>query len=546
MRFEGLFRLVAAACLCALAPACAQPAGPSVGGPVHASCVTDFSCPFGAECQGSGCAPIATTLLPHIQTASMLSRSALDDGEQAWRAAYYDLNISRLAPDIMRAQNPNVRLFEYGIARYHLFGGGQTTVQDWATAHGYDPEDFYLHFREDTYVPTWEGVVIVPGFQPGMVPGWNPGGGGGQASATERSQSRVVAQNNRGNVPFYLGNVEHPGYRRFLVDHAEALIRGTWYSTTPFASGPVDGIMFDVAIYYPQFGEGVLDRTDEYYGVPINNDHPYAIAVETVYPYLAGELLQVFGSTKDLMPNYGHVFFLNFANRSAINVQATTPWIWGEVWVTYTGTASPTTGNNRCITYERDYTNGVAGIVEQTLAGGRRVIGARDIAAGSAGTDRGKLFTLGLYYLAHNAHTYYMYESVGNHAGAGHISTWSWNPAVTYDVGQPDVVPAGKVDFAGNANTKEHYEFATGPDPYNNALTYHVLARNFTNALVLVKMLPEGSATDDNSITRHPLDGTYAPLQADGNIGAAVTEAAIRNNEALILIRLDQTGIRRD
>jgi hypothetical protein len=52
-------------------------------------------------------------------------------------------------------------------------------------------------------------------------------------------------------------------------------------------------------------------------------------------------------------------------------------------------------------------------------------------------------------------------------------------------------------------------------------------------------MLPEGSVTDDRSITHHALDGTYAPLQADGTLGAAVNVAMIRNNEALILIRLD-------
>ena len=66
-----------------------------------------------------------------------------------------------------------------------------------------------------------------------------------------------------------------------------------------------------------------------------------------------------------------------------------------------------------------------------------------------------------------------------------------------------------------------------------------MLARRFTNALVLVKMLPDGSVTDDRSITTHALDGSYAVLQADGSLGAVVTQAQIRNNEALILISLD-------
>jgi hypothetical protein len=53
-----------------------------------------------------------------------------------------------------------------------------------------------------------------------------------------------------------------------------------------------------------------------------------------------------------------------------------------------------------------------------------------------------------------------------------------------------------------------------------------------------VKLLPAGSTTDDTSITTHALDGSYAPLNVDGTIGAPVTQATIRNNEALILIKL--------
>jgi hypothetical protein len=86
--------------------------------------------------------------------------------------------------------------------------------------------------------------------------------------------------------------------------------------------------------------------------------------------------------------------------------------------------------------------------------------------------------------------------------------------------------------------------FATGPDPYQPTLTYRVLARRFTGALVLVKMLPEGSTDDNRSLTVHPLGGSYRPLGADGTLGGVVTEARLRNNEALILIPEAVTGIR--
>jgi hypothetical protein len=274
----------------------------------------------------------------------------------------------------------------------------------------------------------------------------------------------------------------------------------------------------------------------------MTENHPLAMALEELYPFLAEQLMGAIGSTVDVMPNYGHVLFLNYPNPAAVNIQATTPWILGEVWVSFTGSATPTSGANRCITYDKDYAQGVRKIVEQTRAGGRRLLGARDTVFGPTGTSQGKIFTLALYYLVHNEHTYYVYESA-RHPNPSHASTWAWNPAAEFDVGQPALIPNGAVDFNGQPNTTEHWVLATGPDPYQPSLTYRVLARRFTNALVLVKMLPLGSVVDSRSTTTHPLDRNYRVLQADGSLGVSVTEARIRNNEALILIPDPSTGV---
>jgi hypothetical protein len=533
---------VATVAVFALICGCSQQMEPAVPELAVTStfCATDLSCPFGYECVDGVCVPIAASLYDHIQTASILLRAPIDGAETAWRATHYDLMIGGLRPDEIRPLNPNARLFDYTLTRYHRFEGDPGSASAWAVAHGWNPEDFYLHYREDVYVPTWEGRVIVPGFPPGMVPGWNPGGGGGPASATQRSQSRVVGYFNGEAEPWHFGNLAHPGYRQFFAERIAGLIDGTWYQEA-FATGPLDGIMCDEAIFYAVFGEGLLDRSTEYYGIPMTAEHPYALLMESLYPFLAEVLLSAIGSTEDVMANYGHVLFLNYPNRSAINVQATTPWILGEVWVAYTGRPSPVSGATRCVTYDKDYANAVREIVRQTREGGRRVLGAFDSSNGLAGTGRGKLFTLGLYYLVHNRHTYYVYESADQ--SPNHLSTWGWNPAVPFDVGQPASIPPGAVDFEGNANTREHWEFATGADPYQPQLTYRVLARRFTNALVLVKMLPLGSVDDNRSITTHPLDRPYRVLQVDGTLGLTVTEARLRNNEALILIPETSTGV---
>lgn len=532
------FQTIALALLAGATLACGTvPGAPSDPGTGGSACVTDFSCPFSQECDGSACAPIAPALRPHIQTASILLREPLDVNEANWRAAHNDLLIGVSDVDGARAVNPDVRIFSYVLARFNRFDvPAPKTAMQWAAAHGYDGEDFYLHYQEDTYVPTWEGRTIVPGFAAGMVPGWTSGSPKTGATATNRAQSRVVGYYN-GHEPWFMANLAHPGYRQFLDQFVAGNLDGTWWYNQKFASGPADGVMMDEAIWYPIYGEGLLDHSTEYYGIPINENHPYTYAIENLYPALAADMKDMLGSTRDVMPNYGHVLFLNYANRCAQNIQKTTPWIYGEVWITYTGTSSPTNGGNRCITEYNDYDQAVRQIIYQTRAGGRRVLGARDVSNGVPGTDRGKMLSLGLYYLVHNSHTYYVYDTNWGHAGAGDISTWGYNPAVDYDIGQPDQVPVGTTDFEGKANTKEHYLFASGPDPVNSSLTYHVWGRRFTNALVLVKLLPAGSTIDDSSITTHTLDGPYMPLNVDGTVGSPINQVSIRNNEAVILIK---------
>jgi hypothetical protein len=534
------FPAIAAALAALVALSCGtvpgDPSGP--GSNNQGTCVTDFSCSFNEECDGTACAPIAPALRPHIQTASLLLREPLDANEANWRAAHYDLLMGVSDVDGARAVNPNGKIFQYVLARFNRFDvPASKTAMQWAAAHGYDGEDFYLHYQEDTNVPTWEGRTIDPAFpNSGMVPGWTTGSPKTGAQATTRAESRVVGFY-AGHEPWYMANLANPGYRAFLDAYVAGNMDGTWWYNQKYAGGPVDGVMIDEAIWYPVYGEGVLNHSTEYYGIPVNDSHPYSYAVENMFPNLAGDMKGDLGKTTDIMPNYGHVLFLNYANRCAQNIQKTTPWIYGEVWVSYTGTSAPTSGGSRVITEDYDYDQAVRQIILQTRAGGRRVVGARDYSNGPLGTDRGKLLTLGLYYLVHNAHTYYMYETLIGHAGSGDISTWAYNPAVDYNIGQPMPVPNGSVDFEGKANTKEHYLFASGPDPVNNSLTYHVWARQFTNALVLVKLLPAGSTTDDSSITTHTLDGTYMPLNVDGTVGAPTTQVSIRNNESLILIR---------
>lgn len=525
--------LFVAACLLASA-GCSPSTGPDTTPPPGAC--RDSDCPAGEECDGAGCIPVRPTLYAHIQLASALLRSYNDDAEVDWRASHADLLIGHtvIDADRLRAANPNVRLFEYEIVRYFSDPG---SAEAQAALSSYSVEDFFLHYREDVQVPGYESTVIVPGFPAGVVPGWNPGWKPGEpsASATAREQSRAIGFPRSGDPP-NMANITNTDYRWFLIDQMEHMADGTAYGAS-IATGPVDGMMIDLGVWYPFFNEGVIDKTSEFYRLALDESHPYAQGFITFYPELAEGLASRLGKPIDIMPNFTDAFWLANPDELSQGTLAVTDWAWAEVWVIFRGNSSPTSGSGRAITYEQDYQTLVANTVRQTRQGGRRVLGARDVMLAPVGSDRGRLFTLALYYLVHNANTFYQYESCLSHMYPADISAWQWNPAVACDVGQPDRIPAGLRDFEGKTGTSEHYEFATGLDPYDSSLSYHVLARKFAKSLVLVKMLPRGSVVDDRSITVHALDRPYKILHADGTLNAeTVTSVSLRNNEGVILV----------
>jgi hypothetical protein len=145
--------------------------------------------------------------------------------------------------------------------------------------------------------------------------------------------------------------------------------------------------------------------------------------------------------------------------------------------------------------------------------------------AGGSPTDpRTQLATLAYYYLLSDpVHTFL--DIFGGYEPA---TTWArhWIGAINYNIGQP----------SGN-----WFDFATGLDPANRNLTYHVYGRQFGRALVLYKPLSYASGVSgtlgDSTATMHSLGGTYYRLNADGTLGSAVTSISLRNGEGAILIK---------
>jgi hypothetical protein len=146
---------------------------------------------------------------------------------------------------------------------------------------------------------------------------------------------------------------------------------------------------------------------------------------------------------------------------------------------------------------------------------------------GSPTDGRTQLATLAEYYLLADPKNTFL----DFYGGFEPATSWTrhWSPAAAYDVGQP-------------IDTWSLYD--SGSDPGNHALTYHVYARHYTNALVLYRPLSHAQgarhegALGSATATRLQLGGTYRPLRADGTLGSAITSLSLRNGEGAILVKV--------
>jgi len=168
----------------------------------------------------------------------------------------------------------------------------------------------------------------------------------------------------------------------------------------------------------------------------------------------------------------------------------------------------------------------LANLISQRLAAGAKYLVIDSHPGSTSPNDaRTQIGTLAYYYLLADAERTFL----NFNGGWNPSSTWTqhWSEAVKVNVGAPTA--AMKV-------------FATGIDPANAALTYQVLSRQYTNALVLYKPLsyatgkPEGTSAS-NTATTHQLGGSYRAVNADGTLGPVITSITLMNGQGAVLIK---------
>ena len=146
---------------------------------------------------------------------------------------------------------------------------------------------------------------------------------------------------------------------------------------------------------------------------------------------------------------------------------------------------------------------------------------------GSPTDPRTEIATLAEYYLLADPTRTFL-DPFGGYAPA---TSWTQHffGALTYNVGTP---------------IGSWYLFAQGADPTDSSKTYHIYARQYSNAAGPVQAAVEhgerlgGPARwRIGTATTYALGGTYQALQADGTLGPPVTTVTLRNGEGAILVR---------
>jgi hypothetical protein len=391
-------------------------------------------------------------------------------------------------------------------------------LQNYATAHGYNLEDAFLHASENTAITIRGQSYIVPG-----------------------------CDNTTRNINCRIGGYL-PGFcNRWLFNYKSNLTRAffayEWNRMTnnnPYATNNFDGIFLDehplFANHAPIVTSGgkVLEynnlsfSADSWAADPPSESYPLE---NQMYSDLVG-LMQVeknaMGPGKYLIPNHAIYGARNPGISQSIAADGGFLEFNIDPGITIGYRTSTPNARHEDIGSIADmskylYNNGkiVIFVTMQRPADGSDVIpGGYTAGSYSSTSDRVKVYELGYYYsLKDVANKYAYFNTLGD---------WSYNGMVNSKAG------AQNVDI-GRA-TGDYYVYQNGTDP--NGHYYQIWARDFGNALVLFRPWEHGYTNfgDATAVTAN-LSQMMTPIHSDGSQMAPVNRFTLRNSEAVILLK---------
>lgn len=452
--------------------------------------------------------------------------------DTTFKASHFDEVFSHNAFKTQyRSLNPKIK-----IATYRNFSALTETefpgaVTAWCATQtpACNPQDLIIHNKQDvgTRCDYFNDCRTFKGWNASCSPSCTPA-----ATAISRADSRAP---NAWDLDWSDVNFSNSSWVAF----------NNQATLTDITAGGVtsDILLPDNGDFYP-IGTG-YDKTAEYFGIALDQNHPriqeHFNAQRNLATYISGQV----GKTIPIAPNarsmtwYFHPYF--HSGYQSLNNP-----IEIEDWITWNDLNQPSGGVPRAAYYSSDYQSS-KNLLQESLQGKKFYL--QGISSTTTHKDQAKNFLLSHFYLLNNKNLSFAFRDATAYSRTeqffptGPVQDYLYLPAIEYNVGQPIINTFGLRDVFGNSNTTEHFELTTAVDPSTpNSISstvknYHLFARQYENALVLVKYREYGGLLGTNSRTTHDLGGSYQKLNADGTIDPnIITNITLENNEGAILV----------
>ena len=409
------------------------------------------------------------------------------------------------AHDILE-RRPGFEWFTYNSVFDNYVSGPEVEEDDLITtvaaAHGWDHEEAYMHFYDDTYV-TLQGNTV-------FVPGWEGG------SATDPSQARV---------PVYYSNLSRR-LVNFSTYRAQQLNKEVFVALDLDAPAPgydfyADGLFLDNSSYRLS-SYGTIVSGGHVHETP---DHSLIGSAAFQTWYWANNLRPFLVALKDTLQTSAAWSGDGKRKYSMINVSA----YWTDDYYNYDTadiintefqydpirTAGPSEIQN---VYNDDAAAAAVGIRTFNMPLMTKNYGGYSISYGDA-----LLGSLAWHLATRTEDSILMLY--GNHTSPSEAGwdTLTWRGCV-------DVVDDQLGEAVGSP-----YQFANGTDPLGR--TYRVWGRDYDNGLVLVRpRYRSDDGIEPETAVTVPLSSPLAPVSPGGKIGLASPSVTLRNGGAAILL----------
>ncbi|MCF6351826.1 MAG: T9SS type A sorting domain-containing protein [Cyclobacteriaceae bacterium] len=404
----------------------------------------------------------------------------------------------------VKEANSNTKIMSY-LAYHSISPDDMAWMENWCSNNGFNPEDIYYHYHTDTQVKILNGTYIT-------VPGY------GNGSATTLAEARARVRWNGGWPGI---NPSSTAFRR-----AFEVLAVNRLTVSGLTDTYLDGLFLDTFDGIANDGNWTsrLENTIE-----LNPNG--TISKEDVYTVVRQDLIDAKMELEAFLKQTINNSFV--INVNAADIDMIYNWF-SYIYMDYRDETMHV--SIEYLITSTSNTNRIPRLVQvyDDMENGREffIRSQTNFAPPTEIPFGFTQFILSTHYLVNhpNAHFMYHYGNAGNYGGYpyGNFEPTHWHQNIEINIGTPIV--RSTVDYWGETNTDRFYEFANGTG-------YQILAREYTNALVLTNFGGGGWANIGNNPTTHQLDGEYYPLLDDNTNAPAVTSITLGQSEGVILLK---------